>query len=892
MKFFIASILLILVNGVSTAQNIELRGVVKDSLKNPLEYANVLAIPEAENKNIRFSITDSKGNYLLKLEPQQAYKITLSYLGFVPKEIEVLSKNENMSMDFVLLEDLNKLNEVSISYKIPVSVKKDTITYRTDAFITGEERKLRDILKKLPGIEVDRDGNVTAQGKKVTKVLVEGKVFFTGDSKLAVNNIPADAVEEVVVLDNYSEIAMLKGLQDSDDMAMNIKLKEDKKKFVFGDVEAGAGVKERYLVNPKLFYYSPKTNLNFIGDFNNTGSKSFTFKDYIEFEGGFGKLIQDAGSYFNLSNSDFANYLNNADFKANTNQFSALNIRQAISSVTDISGYVIANKSKTETLDFTENLYLDNATPFTETRTENNKFKDFFTIAKLTLEYEPSFEEELTYHSFVKVSSTDSYSFINTINPIQNNRINSEIENKNLNIKQHLNYSLKLSDNHTGTLETTYSFQNDKPLTSWLTNQQILQGLIPLQTDNLYHIFQTKKLKTHQFNGLVKEYLVLNNANHLYTSFGTNLAFNSLYTIDEQLLSNGQTNNFSNAGFGNDFNYQFFNTFIGLEYKFRIGIATFKPAVYYHFYFWNSQQYNLSSVNNKALLLPQFSTKLDFNNSEKINFNYQLHARFPTVDQLASNFVLSSFNTVFKGNSTLENQLYHSASLSYSKFSLFKGLNINVMARYNKKIKQFKTLTQLQGIDQYNTLVLFNQPEQNWSLNGHFAKKINKIRYKVKGRYNYNDFYQILNNSTHKNHSKGFSSTVSIETFFKKWPNFDIGYTKEFNTYEGLQNKTKFENDIFFGSLEYDFLNDFIFKMDYNLDVYKNKKRAINNQFDNANASLFYSKENSPWGFELALTNIFDTRYQQRNSFSSFLISDSKTFIMPRIAMFKISYKL
>ncbi|WP_339614016.1 hypothetical protein [uncultured Winogradskyella sp.] len=138
---------------------------------------------------------------------------------------------------------------------------------------------------------MDREGNVMVNGKKVTKVLVENKPFFTGDSKLAVNNIPADAVAKVEILDNYNEVAMLKGLQDSEDMAMNILLKEDKKKFVFGDVEVGAGIEDRYLVHPNLFYYSPKTNLNFIGDLNNQGIKSFSFNDYLEFDGGFGRLI-------------------------------------------------------------------------------------------------------------------------------------------------------------------------------------------------------------------------------------------------------------------------------------------------------------------------------------------------------------------------------------------------------------------------------------------------------------------------------------------------------------------------------------------------------------------------------------------------------------------------
>src|SRR5690606_5120105 len=159
--------------------------------------------------------------------------LTVSYLGYKPQKLTITTTNQDVIKNFVLKEDPNQLDEVTLNYTPPIVVKKDTITYKVDAFTTGEERKLREVLKKLPGVEVDKAGNVTVQGKKVTKVLVEDKTFFTGNSKLAVNNIPADAVDKVEILDNYNEVAMLKGLQDSDDMAMNIKLKEDKKKFVF-----------------------------------------------------------------------------------------------------------------------------------------------------------------------------------------------------------------------------------------------------------------------------------------------------------------------------------------------------------------------------------------------------------------------------------------------------------------------------------------------------------------------------------------------------------------------------------------------------------------------------------------------------------------------------------
>ncbi|WP_254453180.1 carboxypeptidase-like regulatory domain-containing protein [Winogradskyella undariae] len=874
------------------AQQIKVSGKVSDTLQNPLSYSNILAIPKADDQDVKFAITENDGSYKLGLAKNQTYELTVSYLGYKPQTIIITTTDQNLSKNFILKENPDQLDEVNIKYTPPITVKKDTITYDVSKFVTGEERKLRDALKKLPGVEVDRAGNVMVNGKKVTKVLVENKTFFTGNSKLAVNNIPADAVEKIEVLDNYNEVAMLKGLQDSEDMAMNILLKEDKKKFVFGDIEAGAGIEERYLLHPNLFYYSPKTNVNFIGDLNNQGIKSFSFRDYLEFEGGFGKLLDDAGNYFSLFNSDFAQYLNNQDFTDNTNQFGALNIRQSVSKHTDISGYLITSNSKTQTASNTLNSYQNIADPFTEDRTVANNLNNFFTIGKVTIDYDPSYKEDFAYNAFVKVTNNDSHGFVNTMNPDQNNSITTLTDVTALNLKQNITYSRKLSKAHTATLEATYNFQNDKPITEWLTNQQILQGLIPLEDDAVYNILQTKRSTSHNFNAIIKDYWVINNFNHLYTSLGVNTSFNDFYNEDVQLLNDGSINNFSSAGFGNDFGYSFIDTYLGLEYKFQIGIATFKPAVFYHGYLWRTQQFEDSETFSKNLVLPQFTTKVEFNNSEKLNFKYKLNARFPGINQLANNFVLSNFNSVYRGNNQLENQLYHSATLSYYKFSLFRGLNFNLNTSFNKRLKTIKTVSELNGIESFNTTTMFDQPEHNWVLSGRISKKINKISYNLSNRFSYNDFYQILNDETNLNISKSIASTIGIETSFKNYPNVEINYTKDFNNYKALNNVSNFENDQLEVILEYDFLKDFIFKADYTFDNYNNKSLDTKTTFDTANASLFYQIEDSPWGFEINATNLFDTRFKQQNSFNAFVISDSRTFILPRILMFKVSYKL
>tara|TARA_R110000751_G_scaffold146601_2_gene250788 strand:- start:23792 stop:26470 length:2679 start_codon:yes stop_codon:yes gene_type:complete len=873
------------------AQTITLQGKVSDSLQQPLQYANILAVPVADNIDVTFAITNQDGNYKLQLEKNQNYTVTTSYLGFLPN-VEDVNLDKDTSNNIILKENLDQLDEVTITYTPPMVVKKDTIVYLTDKFVTGEERKLKDVLKKLPGVDVDRSGNITVNGTKVSKVLVENKTFFTGDSKLAVNNIPADAVDKVEVLDNYNDVAMLKGLQDSDDMALNIKLKEDKKKFLFGDIEAGAGIKDRYVVHPSIFYYSPKTNVNVIGDLNNTGVKSFTIKDYLEFEGGVGKLLSDAGNYFELYRSDFAQFLDNQDYKSSANQFGAFNIRQSINQVTDLSAYAIVNNEKNTTASNTINTYQNIDQPFTEQRFANNALDNFFTIGKVTLDYKPTIKEDLNINTVIKVTNNKGLGIINTINPSQDNTISTTNNVTGLNLKQYFSYSRKLSKNHTATLQSIYTFKNDQPITNWLTNQQILQGLIPLQIDVNYNIQQTKTVKTNSVNTILKDYWVLNNFNHLYTSLGVNAAFNSFNTQDLQQLSDGTINNFETAGFNNQLHYNLMDTYLGLEYKFQIGIATFKPAAYLHFYNWQANQLSSRISNFKTVLLPQFTSNIEFSNSEKIDFKYKLNATFPTVNRIANNFVLNNFNSVFKGDANLSNTLYHTASVSYRRFSLFRGLNYSLITTYNKRIKSIKNTIQLQGIEQFSTPIMFDQPEQALSVSGRVSKNIKKLKLKFNSRWSYNDYYQIVNLNTSLNSSKNFNNTISLETNFKNHPNIEVGYKHATSNYKSRGNLTQFLNTSFFTNLEYDFLNDFIFKADYSLDTFNNKTTNNTNQFDMANASLFYQTEDSPWGFEVSASNMFDVKFRQTNNFSNFLIQDSKTFVLPRIIMFKVIYKL
>ena len=261
------TILMLLLAASQSFAQIKLEGVVKDSIGAPLELANVIAINEATKTLESYAITNDQGRFKLALTKNTTYKIQVSYIGMKTFEETVSTKETDIDKNFTLKED-NSLDEITLTYEMPVTIKGDTIIYNADSFKNGSERKLEDVLKKLPGVEVNADGEIEIEGKKVSKVMVDGKDFFDGDTKLATKNIPSNAVDKVQVLKNYAEVGQLSGVTNNqDNIAINIKLKEGKKNFWFGNITAGGGVADDntlYLAQPKLFYYSPKYSINII----------------------------------------------------------------------------------------------------------------------------------------------------------------------------------------------------------------------------------------------------------------------------------------------------------------------------------------------------------------------------------------------------------------------------------------------------------------------------------------------------------------------------------------------------------------------------------------------------------------------------------------------------
>ena len=279
---------------VSFAQSNMLSGDILDEKGEGLGFATVALLKPADSTLAFYGITNAAGHYEIRNIKPSEYLMQVAFMGYQTAWRKI-SFPLSQAGDFgalVLKPKQTSLKEVQVKGEyIPLMIKKDTIEYNAAAFKTKPDAVAEDLLRKLPGVEVDRSGNIKAVGEDVKNVLVDGKEFFGNDSKVATKNVPADAIKKVQVYDKKSDESEFTGISDgSHDKTVNLVLKDDKKKAVFGDVMAGAGTGDHYQGSAKIYRFTGANQFAALGMINNISQLGFSFSDYLNFNGGLGSI--------------------------------------------------------------------------------------------------------------------------------------------------------------------------------------------------------------------------------------------------------------------------------------------------------------------------------------------------------------------------------------------------------------------------------------------------------------------------------------------------------------------------------------------------------------------------------------------------------------------------
>lgn len=915
MKNLLLALLFLSVLSV-TAQQITVSGVIKDSIGAPLELANVIATVEATGAIEAYAISNYEGRYQLQLPVNKKYVLVASFLGYqgAEKILEVSEGAKDLQQDFVLYSLADELDGVELVYEMPVTVKGDTIIYNADSFNTGNERKLGDVLKNLPGVEVNEEGEIQVEGKTVTKVMVEGKDFFDGDSKLATKNIPADAVDKVEVLRNYNEVDQMRGLgNDQNNITVNIKLKEGKKNFWFGEVAAGAGIAdddENYLVHPKLFYYSPKYSINVITDFNNIGEVPFTFRDYFKFTGGFRNFNRGGGTNFNIQESDLGFAVAQND-RANAidAKFVAGNFSYVVDKALDLSGFLILSDNKTNLVSNSLRQYI--ATGVTENTTSDTDQRNQLAMLKLSGVYKPSTSFQADYDALIKTSKqTEALTlvsqFSNTINNIEEDK-----ENKPYSLQQNVNLYYTLNEKNIFAGQVQHLYQKEDPFYRAIQDSIPFRGIFtqvdpanpfnaafdtfdPLQEADRYNINQTKEVQTHKLDAKIDYYYVLNNTSNLNVTFGSTLSRQKFNSGIFQILDSGNTNAFNDPDFNNNVTYNFTDTFLGLYYKIKKGKFIFTPGVSLHNYLLKNEQAGSVEEQNDWMLLPDLNVILELKKSENVRFSYAVTSQYTDVNNYAEAYVFNNYNRLFRGNRFLENSLSHNYNLTYFSFNLFNYTNIGGNISYNRRIEGIKNNTAIIGINQVSSLLNLdsNFPDETFSVMGRFSKRVKKIEFSVNANAVLATSNNFINNEIRESQSFTQSYRGGIKSNFKEWPNLDVGYLFTKNEYDNGGFEQTFYTHRPNISLDTRFLKDFTFSAEWEFYDYSDANNTVENTYSFVNADLYYKKGESKWEFQVQANNILNTRTINNDSFNEQFNTTSQYHVLPRIVMFIVRYNL
>ena len=893
------------------SQNIRFEGTVKDSTGVGLDMANIMAINQQTKAMDAYAITNEAGKFILSLKANTAYTIKASYIGFQSFEKTVTTTTSNMNFPITLREG-TVLKDVEVVYEMPVTISGDTIIYNSDSFTNGTERKLEDVLKKLPGVEVNKDGEIEVEGKKVQKVMVEGKDFFDGDTKLATKNIPADALDKIQVLRNYNEVSNLKGLENNEEsIALNIKLKEGKKNFWFGDMTVGIGVgheEERYIINPKLFYYNPKYSLNIIGNKNNIGELPLTAQDYFKFTGGFKNMMRKGGSSFNVTSNDLGILgLRNNQAANIESTFGAANFSFNPSKAWTLSGFgiLLGNKTEIETTNIsnrTDNLPDGSSQTITETREEFTRQDIKQALLKLSSSYVPSEKVHFDYDALIKFSDQKENSslFSNLLSDIYTNKKQNPFS-----INQNLNYYYTLNEKHVFAAEFQHLYQEEDPFynANLETQPFILSGYNGTQLRD--DVNQNRFVKTNKLDSKFDYYYMVTPKSNINLTLGNTYSYQNFDSSIFQMLDDGSQNNLSSTENSNNVNYSFNDVFLGVHYKFLLGKFTFNPGFSVHQYNMNDEQLGTSNKQSFNRILPDVYALWQIKKSETLTYNYSLTNNFTDINKLAQGYVFSNYNSLFSGNRYLENSTSQVHSLRYFKYNMFNFENIFAAVSYSKQVDAIKNKSLLTGVNQVSSAVNINSAfaDESLSGSGNYGRSFAKYyKANLRASFNWNKFNNIRvypdsdtdpnNNPTEIQTTESFnqSYTIGFSTNYKTIPNLGLSYNYSISD--------NFSDVIYTDSpsltLEYYFLDAFSFTSEYNFYHNYNKSKTIDSEYDFLTASLIYQKKDSKWEWKLSGTNLLDTKSLDTNSFSQ--LGGTSNFssyrVQPRFLILSLKYNL
>jgi len=793
---------LLFLSATAFSQSVTLSGNIKDTTeKKPVKNAVVAILTVKDSILYKFTRTNAEGSFTIQNVKPGNYILMTTHPFYADLVDNFEAKDATTNLGTLSVTSKSKLlQEVIIKSGNPIRIKGDTTIYTADSFKVGPNANVEELLKKLPGIQVDKDGKIKAMGETVEKILVDGEEFFGDDPGMAVKNLRADAVKEVQVFDKKSDQSEFTGIDDGKTKkTINLKLKDDRKKGYFGKIDVAGGplnnMDDRYNSNILLSSFKGKRKLTGFLLNGNTGQDGLSWQDNEKFGGendNFSMNMDDDGNVMFMwrgGSSDDEPYVNTENgFIKNTNagmQYSnKWNDKQTFNISPKFNSQIYNNGNSK----FIQSQYGDSVLNTSSATTTNVNRRNFKTNA--------TYDVKLDTNNTIKFTAKANFYHTES-----NELSNAVTTGGNGTLKNATNRFLQTnSDKASYYGSVLFKHKFNKPRRTFSLNAD--WNLLNNNGDNYL------KSKNQSYsNGSTSALQDINQFKQSDRST-QNLTTSLIYTeplskkysleISHQLTTNSGTNNQLTYSYSN-FTGKYDLVIDSLSNQFKQAITVNRPGLKIN-YGGKKLKYNFGSafgfthfdlidksydkdyVRNYTNFFPSASLTYNYKSNHSLRINYNGSTNQPSIDQLQPLRNNNDYYNQYVGNPDLKPSFTNSFRLSHNSYNFIKELNTYQslsIRTVSNSISNSRTI----DLDSGKTTIKPININGNISVNFYggtwFKIKKLKLQVGINPNLGYNKFASVINNQ--KSISKTLNTGVSVYLSKNKDKKYDVSLGNEFN---------------------------------------------------------------------------------------------------------------
>ncbi|MDR1347961.1 MAG: carboxypeptidase-like regulatory domain-containing protein [Prevotellaceae bacterium] len=664
------------------AQTNSIKGRITNEKNEPAGLATVLLLSAKDSSVVKYTTSDNSGAYALSQISNGQYLVEVRYVGYSTQRTKIgVFGNNSLDVNFKLEEEITTLEAAKIKANYSgIEFSGDTVRYNPLAYTDGSEVTLGEMMNKLPGINVTESGKVTAQGKDVDAILIEGRDLFSGNTQVPLQNLPANIAEKVEVVNNYSEYDIMKGFQSYEKTAINVKVNKGFWEKISGNISLAGGVQNKYYTKNNIIRLMPKfmASLTFSG--NNLGENLLEFDDYIKMKGGLNEFSTGSNSFsFTFDETDMMLISPaSANTYSSTNNLGILNISAQPSEKLKINTYGLFNMSKFKDQDESQYTYFSANGDEHYAKSTKGVKRNRMGSGFLKLSYNPSTTLNYIYQGIFTDALAKSASEIDNIDLFTLSQNRREA----LNTTHNFTAIKKIKDNvFTANMNVAYK---DTPAEYGFRTDSLLLPLTVAAYNDLFYVLQEKNTRQKTASVDLSYLYKLNSSYFMKFALGANYTRNSFESFIYENYPDRERKLIDDAHFINDSYFGHFNQTFNANITKNQGIFRFKAGLTLR----NMIFYTITGISenkNKTVAEPELEISIIPKQSRRFSVSYQKSTSMTSVTDLISNMYINSFDSYVNGSGITK--LFanrHAVSTTFSDFNQFYNTQFFATLRYGK----------------------------------------------------------------------------------------------------------------------------------------------------------------------------------------------------------------